>query len=255
MDRSGELFEKTSTTSTASADRPASPNAATKQHRASGSATPGVAPSRFAAARSPVPVSPPRAPTRSPADRPPGARPDPAGRAGCTGRRKPEGQRPATANAASPPDPRGTTPRDHPPSTRRRTALARQPPPRPRRRTERILAQDGDHLPAPHRPARLGKDRQQLIREDPARFRVRHCRHRLRRPGDQDRVPTRKRSPMASRTYRQAVATPTSNSQARRVKVPPLRRCAKASRACRPGSRRRQRERRWVWWARMRPAR
>jgi hypothetical protein len=43
MDRSGELFEKTSTTSTASADRPASPNAATKQHRASGSATPGVA--------------------------------------------------------------------------------------------------------------------------------------------------------------------------------------------------------------------
>jgi hypothetical protein len=49
----------------------------------------------------------------------------------------------------------------------------------------RILSQDGDHLSAAHRPARLGKDRQRLIREDPVRFRVRLRSHRFCRPGDQ----------------------------------------------------------------------
>jgi hypothetical protein len=44
-------------------------------------------------------------------------------------------------------------------------------------------------------------------------------------------------------------------SERRRVKVSPLRRWARVSRACRPGSRRRQRDRRWVRWDRMRSAR
>ena len=47
----------------------------------------------------------------------------------------------------------------------------------------RIRTQDGDHFSSAHRPTRLGKDRQQLIREDPVRFRVRLRSHRFCRPG------------------------------------------------------------------------
>jgi hypothetical protein len=48
---------------------------------------------------------------------------------------------------------------------------------------------------------------------------------------------------------------PTWNPAARRVRVSPLRRWARASRACRPGSSRRQRDRRWWRWVRIRSAR
>ena len=83
----------------------------------------------------------------------------------------------------------------HPPAERPRLHFAHQarrhqllqpvPDPFAVPGNRRILTQDGDHLSASHRPARLGWDRQQLIREDPVRFRVRLCHHRLRRPGDQ----------------------------------------------------------------------
>jgi hypothetical protein len=50
---------------------------------------------------------------------------------------------------------------------------------------QRILTQRGDHIPAPHRPARLAQHRQQLIRENRVRARIPACGHRPRRLRDQ----------------------------------------------------------------------
>jgi hypothetical protein len=60
---------------------------------------------------------------------------------------------------------------------------------------------------------------------------------------------------IASRMYRHAVVTLTAKPAAKRVRVSPLRKWARANRACRPGSTRRQRERRCSRRVRIRAAR